>query len=171
MKKQLLFGALFLLTLGACKKNDSAVPQTQKPTNLSAMARAAGDNYDRDDVLSIVKRVNELNPNHCTPAARIVKVRVACWILDCNDGYRVDYYNGSYGCSQANSLCDIVAVHYDGIVTLDDGHGGEVEENWNNVEVLKQGDVIVCTDGDPTYYEDSHIEIDPAGVHRVVSNK
>ncbi|XZF12807.1 hypothetical protein ACTHGU_13550 [Chitinophagaceae bacterium MMS25-I14] len=170
MKKNLLLGSLFLLTLGACTK-ETVTPQAPK-TNVKAHARVAGDNYDRSDVLSIVKRANELNPKHCTPAARLVAVKVACWTLYCNDGYRIDYYNGSYGCSMANSLCDIEKVVYSGMATVQDPKGGNtpVEEYWNNVEVLKAGDVIVCTDGDPTYYEGAHVEIASDGSHRIVKN-
>jgi len=171
MKKNLLFGGLLLLILGACRK-ETVAPQTQKPTTFTAQARVAGDNYDRADMLSIVKRVNELNPTHCTPAARIAQVHVACWTLDCTVGWRHESEDGSggYQCPDANSYCDIVAVHYTGKIILSDGNGGTTEENWNNVEVMKKGDVIVCTDGDPSYYENSHVEVDGAGNHRVVKN-
>jgi hypothetical protein len=185
MKRKTVFPiiVLGLLSLASCVKNDSV---KQGP---SGIAHKEGDNYDRTDILSIAKRVNQLNPTHCPDAGKIISIKdhvnfpIPFWPMPISvpvtitghQGYRIEGPQpGTYQCPMANYICDIIRIQIGGKVTVADDPNNPKssthEEEWEDVELLKQGDVIVRTDGDPSYFEKSYIKQVGDNVYRVVAN-
>lgn len=178
LTKKALLGLAVVGTLASCVKKDEVVPA--KTSGTPTTAKRADDNYDNSDVLSILRRVNFNNKDLVPEVEKIKRIDVPLFGFVIHfyghEGYRIDGPTpGTYQCPRAENICDITRVTIGPAKVVmsnnpADPNSPEWVEDWKETEMIPEGDVIVCTEGEPTYHANAHIETVGEGVYQVVPN-